>query len=109
MSALPVSLTAATTALQNRATPLPRATGDAAEARKAAEEFEAFFISQVLDNMFKGIKTDGAFGGGHGEKMYRGLMLQEYGKVISGNGGLGLADAVTREILARQEVLDNVR
>ncbi len=104
MSGLPVSLTAATTALQNSAAPTPRKTGDATEARKAAEEFEAFFISQVLDNMFKGIKTDTPFGGGHGEKMYRGLLLQEYGKVIGGQGGLGLADAVTREILAKQEV-----
>jgi len=72
-------------------------------ARATGEDFEAFFISQMLDHMFSGLKTDGLFGGGAGEDTYRGLLNQEYGKVIAKSGGIGLADTVTREILKLQE------
>ena len=75
-----------------------------ATARAAAEEFEAFFLSQVLNSMFEGIKSDGMFGGGHGESIYRPLMMQEYGKLIAQRGGIGLADAVMRELLITQEI-----
>ena len=70
---------------------------------KAAQEFEAEFLSQMLESMFKGIKTDGPFGGGHAEEMMRSFMLQEYGKVMSASGGVGIADAVKRELLHAQE------
>ncbi len=82
--------------------PLP-ATSNPAEARKAAESFEAFFIGQYLEQMFAGIRTDGMFGGGNAENIYRSLMLQEIGKNIAANGGIGIADAVQREILQIQE------
>ena len=70
---------------------------------KAAQDFEAVFLSQMLESMFKGIKTDGPFGGGHAEEMMRSFMLQEYGKVMAANGGVGIADAVKRELLHAQE------
>lgn len=73
------------------------------DARKAAEEFEGFFISQFLEEMFRGIKTDGPFGGGQAENIYRSLMVQEYGKSIAANGGLGIADSVYRSIIELQE------
>ena len=103
MNDLPTAFSAATSAIQNRNVAQPVKTADAAEARTTAEEFEALFLAQVLGDMFKGIKTDGPFGGGHGEDMYRGLMMQEYGKAIAANGGIGIADAVMREILTTQE------
>ena len=73
-------------------------------ARAAAEEFEAVFLSQMLEPMFKGIETDGMFGGGSSEKIYQSVMLQEYGKALARSGGVGIADAVEREILRLQEV-----
>lgn len=94
----------ARTALDQQRTPSLEKTSNPEEARKSAEEFEAFFIAQVLDQMFKGIKTDEPFGGGHGEEMFRGLMHQEYGKSIAKQGGIGIADAVMRELLSHQEV-----
>lgn len=72
--------------------------------REKAEEFEAFFLSQFLSQMFKGIKTDGPFGGGHGESIYRELQFQEYGKVIAQKGGVGIADSIVRQLLNTQEV-----
>ena len=74
------------------------------QARQAAVEFEGFFIAMTLENMFTGIETDGLFGGGHGEKVFRSMMLQEYGKTIAERNGIGLADAVQREIIRLQEV-----
>ncbi|MDE2109510.1 MAG: rod-binding protein [Alphaproteobacteria bacterium] len=82
----------------------PQQTTNAAAAKKAATEFEGVFISQFLGEMFDGISTDGPFGGGQGEAMFRSLMLDEYGKQIAAQGGLGLADTVTRELLKTQEV-----
>lgn len=74
------------------------------QAREAAVEFEGFFIAMTLESMFSGIETDGLFGGGHGEKIFRSMMLQEYGKTIAQRNGIGLADAVQREIIRLQEV-----
>jgi Rod binding domain-containing protein len=77
------------------------------KARKAAVEFEGFFIAMALENMFSGIETDGLFGGGHGEQVFRSMMLQEYGKSIAERSSIGLADAVQREIIRLQEVQSN--
>jgi Rod binding domain-containing protein len=88
----------------NAQTPKPGAKGTEAGARKAAEEFEAFFLSQFVERMFQDIPTDGMFGGGHGEKVFRSLLSQEYGKAMARNGGVGIADSVYREILKHQEI-----
>jgi len=74
------------------------------QARAAAEEFEAVFLSQMLQPMFAGIGTDGPFGGGPGEAAFRSQLIQEYGRVMSQAGGVGLADALYREIISLQEV-----
>lgn len=82
---------------------VPHPTGNAAAAKKAAQDFEGVFISEVLGSMFEGISTEPPFGGGQGEAMFRSLMLDEYGKQIASQGGFGLARAVTRELLKTQE------
>ncbi|MDX1739129.1 MAG: rod-binding protein [Alphaproteobacteria bacterium] len=71
--------------------------------RKTAEDFEAVFLTQMVEQMFSSLSTDGPFGGGHGEKVFRSMMAQEYGKVMAANGGVGIADDVQREMLKLQE------
>ena len=88
---------------QSQTAPRVEGTRNAAEARRVAEDFEAFFLAQMLENMFSGITTDGPFGGGHAESIYRSLLNGEYGKLLSRTGGIGVADAVQREILKLQE------
>ncbi len=73
-------------------------------ARHAADEFEAIFISQMLKSMSVGVKTDGPFGGGQSEEIYRDLMNEQLGKAVTSKGGVGLSDAIYREILKSQEV-----
>ena len=75
-----------------------------AQALEIAEKFEALFLSQMLAPMFESLKTDGPFGGGSSEGIYRSLMVEEYGKSIAQAGGLGIAEAVQREILKMQEM-----
>lgn len=84
--------------------PKLRANANLESVKATAQDFEAFFVSQVLESMFAGLKTDGPFGGGQGELVFRSLMLQEYGKVLAERGGLGLADGVVRDMLKLQEV-----
>lgn len=76
--------------------------------RESAEEFESFFLSQFLSQMFKGIKTDGPFGGGHGESMFREMQFKEYANAIANNGGVGIADSIVRQLMHTQEVPDRI-
>lgn len=72
-------------------------------ARKAATEFEAVFLTTMLEGMFQGLKTDAPFGGGPAEKSYRSMLVGEYAGELARSGGIGIADHVYREILAAQE------
>lgn len=84
--------------------PRPAAAGDIAGARKSAEDFTSFFLSQSLESMFADVSTGSLFGGGNGEAVYRSLMLQEYGKIAAqSSSGRNIVDAVQREILRLQE------
>jgi flagellar protein FlgJ len=82
----------------------PHKTDNATVARQTAQEFEGVFLSQFLGQMFEGISTDGPTGGGQGEQMFRSLMLDQYSKQIAAQGGIGIADTVTRELLKTQEI-----
>jgi Rod binding domain-containing protein len=82
----------------------PKAAPTAAATKKTAQQFEGVLISQMLNDMFEGVKTDGMFGGGEGEEMFRSLMVDEYGKQIAAQGGIGLTAAITKQLLSHQEV-----
>ena len=74
-----------------------------AQLEAAAKDFEAVFITEMMKPMFAGIKTDSKFGGGKGEEIFRGIMLQEYGKMISETGQIGIADSIKAELIQMQE------
>lgn len=69
----------------------------------AAKEFESVFISEMLKPMFETIDVDETFGGGKGEEVFRGLLVQEYGKILSNQGGVGIADSIQAELIKTQE------
>ena len=73
------------------------------DARRAAQEFESVFINQLLESLSAGEKTDGPFGGGASEGIYRSMMNDSVAKSIAQRGGLGLADSVYQQILKLQE------
>ncbi|TCZ53662.1 rod-binding protein [Roseicella aquatilis] len=71
--------------------------------RAAAQAFEAQALGALLQPMFEGLGAGNAFGGGAGEAQWQSMLVTEYGKVIARAGGIGLADAVLREMLKMQE------
>ncbi len=78
---------------------------DKAKAEAAAQDFEAFFMTRMMESMFEGVSTDGMFGGGEAEKIYRSLLLDEYGKEMAKVGTIGVKDYVMQGILQMQEAL----
>ncbi len=82
----------------------PAATQNAARAKQTAQDFEGQFLSQMVEHMFTGINTDGPFGGGQGEQMFRSMMYDEFGKILARAGGVGIAGADQREIIKAQEL-----
>ena len=89
---------------QSRALPSVKRIANIQEARKVAEEFEAVLLGQMLQPMFANIEAVEPFGGSSSEKMWRTMQVEEYGKAFAKSGGIGLADAVFREILKTQEL-----
>lgn len=68
-----------------------------------AKEFEAVFISEMLKPMFESVEVDPLFGGGNSEEIFRGMLVQEYGKKIAETKGIGIADFVKRELIRIQQ------
>jgi flagellar protein FlgJ len=76
-----------------------------AEVEKVAVEFEAMFLSSMLQPMFDKLKTgDGLFGGGNGEDMFRPMLVDEYAKSMAKSGQVGIAKSIRDQMLRLQEV-----
>ena len=73
-----------------------------AQAKEAAEEFEAVFLSQMLATMTQELGGPGEVAGGNG--VYRDMFNQEVAKMISRSGGIGVADTILQEMLKTQEI-----
>lgn len=82
----------------------PVAPDRAVRLRKAATEFEAVAIGELLAPMFETVDTaHGLFGGGEAEATWRPMMVQAIGRQMAANGGLGLADAIYSALMRAQE------
>ncbi len=101
----------ATTGAVRAASGVPAAAGaaaaqpaDLAKIAKAAKDFEAMAIGQLLQPMFDTVDTaHSAFGGGDGEEAWKPMLVQEIAKHIAASGGLGLAKPVYDAMLRMQE------
>lgn len=69
---------------------------------ETAKDFEAMFVSEMMKPMFEGIKPDDRFGGGKTEEVFKGVLLQEYGKLMADTGSLGIAESVKAELIRMQ-------
>lgn len=70
---------------------------------KTSEDFEAQFVSQMVSTMFSTEEEDKFTGGGSGEQMYKSFLSEEYGKIITKSGGIGVSAQVKQELLRLQE------
>lgn len=100
---LELQLANATGAGRTQGAPALGGARNESEARAIAEDFESFFLSQMIEQMFAQTGEENPFGGGAGERAFTGLLHEEYAKVMAQSGGLGLADRLTSEILRYQE------
>ena len=80
----------------------PKASANTLKMQKAAEDFESVFISEMLKPMMESVEIDENFGGGKGEEVFRGMMIQEIGKSIAKQGGFGIADQVRAHLIKMQ-------
>ncbi len=81
-----------------------KAKASAAQIDEAAQEFEAVFLSQMLQHMFAGVDMSPMVENGASKDVYQSMLVDEYAKLISRAGGIGLADQVRQEMLKLQEV-----
>ncbi len=71
---------------------------------RTAKDFESMFVAQMLEQMFGDSVGSELFGDEETSDIYKGLMMEQYGKEIARAGGIGIADYVRRELLRLQEV-----
>ncbi len=75
---------------------------DLEKVEAAAKDFEAVFVAEMMKPMFAGISTEAPFGGGKGEEVFRGMIIQEFGKMIAETGSIGVSDQVKTEMIRMQ-------
>lgn len=87
------------------AQPAPAGTADLARRGHIADtarNFEASFLSIMLQQMFEGLETSAPFGGGPGEAMFKSFLTEAMAEQMTRSGGVGVADTVAREMLKLQ-------
>ncbi|MGG5886221.1 rod-binding protein [Falsiroseomonas sp. HC035] len=77
---------------------LPAASQNPAALRRVAQQFEAQALGALLQPMFQGLQTSGTFGGGAAEAQWRPMLVDAIAKDLSRIGGLGIGEAVLREL-----------
>lgn len=93
--------------MQTPATAQAGVTGAGAEPRlaamrRAAGDFEAVFLGQMLSEITASLGAEGPLGSG--EDPFGAMLRDEYAKLIGRQGGIGIADAVMRQLVGTQEV-----
>ncbi|HZS49143.1 MAG TPA: peptidoglycan DD-metalloendopeptidase family protein [Blastocatellia bacterium] len=78
-----------------------------ADAKNAAQQFEAFFMNYLLQEMKQNTMTSGLFGDGLGSDTYTDMFNEELSKVMAQKGGFGLADMVTKYLENKMSLNNN--
>ncbi len=61
---------------------------------KAARQFEALFIQQMLQGMRETVPESELIDGGMAEEIYEGMLDEAYAEKMAQSGGMGLADKI---------------
>jgi flagellar protein FlgJ len=84
-----------------------RYAGSRAEAREVAGKFEAMFVQQVVAGMRESARIgdgEGMFGSGPGSDTYTQWFDSYMSEHLARSGGVGVADAILREIERLRQV-----
>ncbi len=80
----------------------PGAKGQQDEVTKAATQFEALLLHQMLNEMWKSVPKDSLFDdGGHEQEMYRDMLNEGIANDIAEKQSIGIRDAVIRDMQKR--------
>ncbi len=79
------------------------ASGPQGEVSAASEAFESVFLSTLLKPIFEELSENSSMGGGSAETTWAGMLASEYAGEMARSGGIGIAQAVARELIALQE------
>jgi flagellar protein FlgJ len=72
--------------------------GQTKEVEKAATDFEALLLQQMLQSMWSTIPKDGFLSGSQEEGMYRDMFHEALAKQLAEAGGIGVQDVLVKEI-----------
>jgi Rod binding domain-containing protein len=87
--------------IEGGASPVPQDVQ--AKLRKAAEDFTAVALNELLKPMFDTAPSAGGpFSGGAAEEQFKPMMVSEIAKQIARSGGLGLEEPVYQQMLRLQ-------
>lgn len=70
--------------------------------RKVSKQFEAVFIGQLVNAMRQTVPREGFIKQSQAERVFQGMLDQEYAQRISDSEQLGLSDLVYRHLLQAQ-------
>lgn len=102
MSDLSAALALPTNLLTAAGQPAPQELAKRANITKTAQDFEASFLSIMLQEMFSEVEVGAPFGGGQGEQMFKSFLSDAMAKQMAKAGGIGLSDTVAKEMLKLQ-------
>jgi Rod binding domain-containing protein len=93
---------AATIAPHVQTAPPAQLTAQNARADRAAKDFEAVVIAQLLAPMFQSVETPSIAGGGKGQEFFNTLLQEHYAEAMTERGGFGIADQVKSALIEAQ-------
>jgi len=64
------------------------------ELKEAADGFEQLFVHQLFKVMRSSIPKEGMMSGGRGEEIFQDMLDDNYAKIITKNGSLGLSKLI---------------
>ncbi len=74
---------------------------------RAAQEFEALFLEQILKaGHLPGTEEEGILGGSNAESIYRSLRDAELARAAAARGGFGIAEMLERQWADRLQTVD---
>ena len=72
---------------------------EAAQVKQSADDFESLFLNIVVKSMRDSVQKSGLIDGGNAEDIYRGMLDDEYSKMMASQRHTGLADNIESFLL----------
>lgn len=72
------------------------------KARTSADDFESFFLYQMIELTDPGVNEE--FGGGHAEAAFKKIQNEYIADEMTQAGGVGLSDTIYNQLMKLQEI-----